>query len=192
MCGGGGYTEKEPESKLALAQQAAVSLQRYGETFVPLENAFIQDNLNAFGESAYKGSMGRASNQIAQMYENQMPDYQKEIFTAGIDPTSGAYQGKIDSIQKAKARSMGQGISAAGIDQSTNAYAGLQNVVKAGQGLNTDVLQGNVSRMNDQMSLAQTQASKDFADRSSTQQIAGTIAGAGAGIYANQASKETV
>ena len=122
MCGGGGgYEEKEPESKLALAQQAAISLQRYGETFVPLENAFIQDNLNAFGESAYKGSMGRASNQVAQMYENQMPDYQKGIFTAGIDPTSGAYQGKIDSIQKAKARSMGQGISAAGIDQSTNA-----------------------------------------------------------------------
>ena len=32
MCGGGGYEEKEPESKLALAQQAAVSLQRYGQT----------------------------------------------------------------------------------------------------------------------------------------------------------------
>jgi hypothetical protein len=190
MCGGGGgYTEKEPESKLALAQQAANALKRYGKVFVPLENAFIQDSLNSFGEDAYGDVMGQTSTGIAKMYEDKMPSYTNQIFAGGIDPTSGAYAGKTDSIMAAKARSMGEGAANAGIRQTDNAYAGLQNVVKAGQGLQTDTMQGNVSRMNDQLVLAGTQAEADFAKNSLASEIAGTVAGVGSGIYANQGNK---
>jgi len=59
MCGGGGYEEKEPESKTALARQAANALRRYGEVFIPLENAFIQDSLNSFGDDAYGDAKGQ-------------------------------------------------------------------------------------------------------------------------------------
>jgi len=188
MCGGGGgYEEKEPESKLALAQQAAQSLQRYGEIFVPLENAFIQDSLNAFGESSYDSTMGQASTGISKMYEDNIPQLQAQAFQGGLDPNSGAYGGKMDSIYTAQARSMGQGAANAGISQTDNAYGGLQNVVRAGQGLQTEAMQGNVSRMNDQMSLAGTQAESDFQSRSQTAEIAGTVAGAAGGMYANKA-----
>tara|TARA_R110000822_G_scaffold41884_7_gene114428 strand:- start:384 stop:956 length:573 start_codon:yes stop_codon:yes gene_type:complete len=188
MCGGGGgYEEKEPASKLALAQQAATSLQRYGEIFVPLENAFIQDSLNAFGDSGFKAVQGESSTNIASMYEQKLPAYEQEMFQGGIDPTSGAYSGKIDSIRTAQARSMGQGVSQAGIGRTDNAYRGLQNVVRAGQGLQTEVMQGNVSRMNDQMALAGNQAESDFQSRSQTGEIAGTVAGAAGGMYANKA-----
>tara|TARA_R110000744_G_scaffold136208_2_gene245980 strand:- start:2271 stop:2843 length:573 start_codon:yes stop_codon:yes gene_type:complete len=187
MCGGGGgYEEKEPASKLALAQQAATSLQRYGEIFVPLENAFIQDSLNAFGDSGYESAQGQSSTNIAAMYEQKLPAYEQQMFQGGIDPTSGAYGGKIDSIRAAQARSMGQGASQAGIGRTDNAYRGLQNVVRAGQGLQTEAMQGNVSRMNDQMALAGTQAESDFQDRSQTAEIAGTVAGAAGGMYANK------
>jgi hypothetical protein len=183
MCGGGGgYEEKEPESKTALARQAANALKRYGKVFVPLENAFIEDSLNSFGDDAYGDAMGQTSTSIAKMYEDKMPAYTKQTFAGGIDPTSGAYAGKTDSIMAAKARSMGEGAANAGIRQTDNAYAGLQNVVKAGQGLQTDTMQGNVSRMNDQLALAGTQAESDFASRSNTAGIAGTVAG----VTANQ------
>ena len=180
MCGGGGgYEEKEQASKLALAQQAATSLQRYGEVFVPLENAFIQDSLNAFGDDAYGGAMSQASNNISAMYEEGIGGYQAQQFQGGLDPTSGAYAGKMDSIRSAQARSMGQGVAQAGIGQTDNAYRGLQNVVRAGQGLQTDAMQGNVSRMNDQMALAGEQATKDFQKRSGPAGIAGLVAGSG-------------
>ena len=52
----------------------------------------------------------------------------------------------------------------------------------AGQGLQTDTMQGNVARMNDQLALAGTQAESDFASRSNTAGIAGTVAG----VTANQ------
>ena len=105
MCGGGGgYEEKEPASKLALAQQAATSLQLYGEIFVPLENAFIQDSLNAFGDDSYDSAMGQASTGISKMYEENTPQLQTQAFQGGLDPNSGAYGGKMDSIYAAHAR----------------------------------------------------------------------------------------
>mgnify|MGYP000048698441 FL=1 len=186
MCGGGGGSDpKEQESKLALAKQAANSLKRYGEIFIPLENAFIQDNLDAFGDRAYESGMGQTNSAVSAMYEEKMPEYQAEIFQGGIDPTAGAYHGKIDSINSAKARSMGQAGANASISQTDNAYGGLQNIVAAGQGLQTEAMQGNVGRMNDQFSLASKQAESDFQKRSSASEIAGTVAGAAGGMYAN-------
>ena len=186
MCGGGGGSDpKEQESKLALAKQAANSLKRYGQIFVPLENAFIQDNLDAFGDQAYESGMGQTNSAVSAMYEEKMPEYQAEIFQGGIDPTAGAYHGKIDSINSAKARSMGQAGANAGISQTDNAYAGLQNIVAAGQGLQTEAMQGNVGRMNDQLALANKQAESYFQKRNATAEIAGTVAGAAGGMYAN-------
>ena len=190
MCGGGGYEEKEPESKLALAQQAAVSLQRYGETFVPLENAFIQDNLNAFGSRAYERDAGQMSTAISGEYENQLGDFQTGLYQAGADPTSGRYQGNINSIRKAQARGMGEGRASSGIGNTNQAYAGLTNVVKAGQGLNTTALEGNVSRLNDQLALAKDQADLDFQKASGPASVAGLAAGGATGAYMN--SKGTV
>ena len=83
----------------------------------------------------------------------------------------------MDSIRSAQARSMGQGVAQAGIGQTDNAYRGLQNVVRAGQGLQTEAMAGNVSRMNDQMALAGAQATKDYQRRSGPAGIAGLVAG---------------
>ena len=59
MCGGGGSDPKELESKKALAQQAANALRRYGETFVPLENMFIDDTKAMFAEAVIAATWKR-------------------------------------------------------------------------------------------------------------------------------------
>ena len=91
----------------------------------------------------------------------------------------------MDSIYQAASRSVGQGAANAGLGQTDKAYQGLSNVVRAGQGLQAENIQSNVGRLSNQMDLASDRADKDFATRSSTNNIAGTVAGAGAGIYYN-------
>jgi len=178
MCGGGGGSDpKELESKKALAQQAAVSLRRYGETFVPLENAFIGDQLRKFGETGYEDAIGRATTQTAGIYEEGLRDLDRGAFQRGYDPTSGAYQAESGALRAAQARGMGLAGAGAGIDQTDSAYQGIANVVNMGQGLQTSAMSGNIDRLQTGLDRAGAQAERDFARSSSIQQIAGTGAG---------------
>ncbi len=182
MGGGGGNDPKERESKRALAEQAAVSLQRYGEVFVPLENMYIQDQLNRFGDSAYQDVMGRQSTQIAGVYEQGLEDLDRGAFNRGLDPTSGSYIAESDALRTAQARGMGLGSAAAGIGNTDMAYGGLMNVVRAGQGLQTDSMQGNLAMAESGLTKARAGAQEDFARSQSIQSIAGTAVGM-AGAY---------
>lgn len=182
MCGGGGDNRvEELESKMALAQQAAISLQRYGSTFVPLENAFIQDQFDRFGDQAYNDVMGRAATQTSAIYEEGLADLNRGAFQRGYDPTSGAYQGESGALRAAQARGVGLATAGAGLDNTDAAYEGLGNVIAMGQGLQTNAMQGNIDRLQSGLDRATAQAERDFARSSSIQQIAGT----GAGMAAN-------
>lgn len=182
MCGGGGDNRvAELESKMALAEQAAVNLQRYGETFVPLENAFIQDQFDRFEPEAYNNMMGRASTQASSIYEEGIDDLNRGAFQRGIDPTSGAYQSESGALRAAQARGMGLSAAGAGIDNTDAGYQGLGNVIAMGQGLQTNTMTGNIDRLQSGLDRAQAQAERDFAKSSSIQQIVGTGAGMTAG-----------
>lgn len=178
MCGGGGDIRvDELESKLALAEQAGISLQRYGETFVPLENQFIQDQFGRFDESSYNDMMGRASTATSQLYEQGLADQNRGAFQRGFDPSSGAYQSESGAIRAAQARAMGLSAAGAGIDNTDAGYEGLGNVIAMGQGLQTNTMKGNIDRLQAGLDRAGAQAEADFARSSSIQQIAGTGVG---------------
>lgn len=178
MCGGGGDNRvAELESKMALAEQAAISLQRYGETFVPLENAYIQDQFDRFGDQAYGDMMGRATSQTTSIYEDGLADLNRGAFQRGYDPTSGAYQAESGALRAAQARGVGLATAGAGITNTDAAYEGLGNVIAMGQGLQTNTVAGNIDRLQTGLDRAGAQAERDFARSSSIQQIAGTGAG---------------
>lgn len=182
MCGGGGDTRvEELESKMALAEQAAVNLQRYGETFVPLENAYIQDQFDRFGEGAYNDMMGRAASQTTSIYEDGLTDLNRGAFQRGYDPTSGAYQAESGALRAAQARGVGLATAGAGLANTDAAYEGIGNVIAMGQGLQTNTVAGNIDRLQSGLDRASAQAERDFARSSSIQQIVGT----GAGMTAN-------
>jgi len=186
MGGGGGNDPKEQESKMALAEQAAISLQRYGDTFVPLENMYIQDTLNQFGNDAYVDSMGRASTGTSAIYEEGLGELNRGAFARGVDPSSGAYQSESGSLRDAQARGMGLNAASTGIANTDQAYKGLGNVVRMGQGLATEAMDGNINRMNNQMDVANATAKRDFARSSSIQNMAGTGVGIAAGYGLNK------
>lgn len=182
MSGGGGGKPEELESKEALAQQAAISLQRYGEVFVPLENQYIQSTLNQFSDQNYDSSMGRAATQAAGVYEEGMADFQNAaMMQRGLDPSMGAYQGESAALRTAQARGMGQAMSDAGMTNTDQAYQGLANIVKMGQGLATDSMSGQMQLAQNQMDRVTAQRDRDFGASSSLRNVAGTVTGMGAG-----------
>ena len=182
MSGGGGGKPEELESKKALAEQAAISLQRYGQIFVPLENQYIQSTLNQFSEQAYQNPMGQAATQAAGAYETGMQDFQNAaMMQRGLDPSMGAYQNESAALRTAQARGVGQAMTDAGLTNTDRAYQGLSNIVKMGQGLATDTMQGSMEVAQNQMDRVTAQAQRDFGASSSLRNVAGTVAGTGAG-----------
>jgi|TARA_B110000285_G_C14881819_1_gene494282 hypothetical protein len=189
MCGGGGDNRvEELESKQALAQQAANALQRYGDVFVPLENMYIQDNLNRFGEDAYNATAGQATQGASAIYEGGLQQLNQGAFNRGLDPTSGSYQTESSALKEAQARGMGLAGAGAGLDNTDQAYRGIGNVVRMGQGLATEAQAGNISLMQSGLDRAGAQAEADFAKSSSIQQVVGTAAGMGAGYGLKQST----
>lgn len=177
MGGGGGGGIDEQESKLALAEQAANSLRRYGEIFVPLENMAIQDSLNRFGEQAYVDPMGRAMTNTANVYEEGQSDLTQAQFGRGLDPTSGAFNAESGALAQAKARGMGLSAASAGLDNTDLAYQGVSNFINLGQGIAADAMEGNIALAQAGIDRAGAQATKDFNRSASLRNIAGTGAG---------------
>ena len=102
MCGGGGDKPDEMESRLALSQQAATMLKRYGNTFVALENQFMDTVQNQFSDASYDSSIAAGMNQAAAQYEPAIQDMQAAAFNRGFDPTSGAFQSESEALRGAK------------------------------------------------------------------------------------------
>ena len=177
MCGGGGSEPKEQESKLALAQQAANALRRYGDVFVPLENMYIDDTKAMFAEGASDKAMAGAQNQTSAIYEQGFGDMRGAQFQMGLDPNSGRAVGESNALREAQARGMGLAGSDAGLSYTDSAYQNLGNVIQMGQGLQTQAVSGNIDRMQSSLDRAGSAAQRDFAKSQSIASIAGTGAG---------------
>ena len=185
MCGGGGDKPEEMESRLALSQQAAMMLQRYGSTFVGLENQFMDTVQNQFSDANYDSSIAAGMNQAAAQYEPAIQDMRAAAFNRGFDPTSGAFQSESEALRGAKARGMGLAGADRGISNTDMGFAGLQNIVKMGQGLQTEAFQGQMDVASAASDRIRQSAQDDFARSSSLQNLAGTGVGMAAGYGMN-------
>ena len=141
----------------------------------------IQDSLNKFGDQAYVDPMGRAATNTAAIYEPAQQDQTQAAFARGLDPSSGAYQTESQALSDAKGRAIGLSSAGAGLSNTDQAYQGIANMVRVGQGLQTDSMEGNVSLAQGEIDRAGVQATKDFNRSASLQSIAGTGAGVATG-----------
>ena len=182
MCGGGGDTRvREPESQAALAEQAAINLRRYGDIFVPLENQFIETSMAQFDDRNYERAMGNAATRVAGLYESGMADFNQAAFSRGLDPTSGAYRAESSALREAQARGMGQAMADSAMSNTDQGLGGLTAIVRMGQGLSNDAMEGQLSLAQNQSERANRQAQMAFQNNQSIANIAGTGIGMGAG-----------
>jgi len=181
MGGGGDTRVREPESQQALAEQAAINLRRYGEIFVPLENQFMETTMATFDQPNYDRAMGMAGTQTAGLYERGLGDFNRAAFQRGLDPSSGAYGAESSALRAAQARGMGTAMADAGMSNTDQGLGGLTAIVRMGQGLQNDAMQGQMDLAQNQMQRAGAQAQNAFQRNSSISGAFGTAAGMGAG-----------
>lgn len=183
--GGGGDTRiREPESQLALAEQAAINLNRYREIFVPLEDQFMETTMATFDQPNYDNAMGRASTQISGIYEDALGQFQNQATQRGLDPSSGRYMGGSDAIRVAQMRGMGGGAASAGMSNTDMGLEAATSIIRAGQGLQNDAMQGQIAVARNDLDLARQEATDQFR---SNQSLAGVF-GTGAGIATGYAA----
>lgn len=181
MGGGGDTRVREPESQQALAEQAAINLERYGRLIVPLENQFMETTMETFNDQNYGNVMGQASTQIAGLYEGGINDFRDAAFNKGVDPSSGRFGAESSALRAAQIRGMGTGAADAGLTNTDQGLAALTGIVRQGQGLENDSMQGQIALANSQMGRATSQANLDFQRNNSLASVAGTAAGMTAG-----------
>tara|TARA_Y100001972_G_C7644593_1_gene323865 strand:+ start:834 stop:1424 length:591 start_codon:yes stop_codon:yes gene_type:complete len=189
MGGGGAEDPKEAVSKQALAEQAAIALKSYGETFVPLENQLIAQTRRSLESGAYDAPMANAALRTAAIYEPAQAEQQRAAFSRGFDPGSGAFQSESDALSQAKARGMGLSGADAGITQTDRGLTGMSNLVAIGQGLAGDAMSGQIDVAQRGVDRALGQAQRDFSRSSSLQNLVGTGAGMAFGYGLNPYSQ---
>ena len=115
--GGGGDTRvREPRSQRALAEQAVVASQRYGQIVVPVRNQFMAQTRDFLdNDQNFTNVMGEASTRALGIYEKGFDDFNRAAFNKGNDPGSGAYQGQSKAIRTAMERGVGGAMGDAGM-----------------------------------------------------------------------------
>ena len=185
MCGGGGDKPEDTEVRIALAEQAATYLNQYGKYFYDAENDYITSVQNQFSDNNYNRAVAAGMQQASAQYERAIGDMRSEAFNRGFDPGSGAFQSESESLRSAQARGMGLAGADRGISNTDMGFAGLQNVVKMGQGQQTDAFQGQMDLADAASARITDQAKSDFSRSTSLQNLAGTAVGMGAGYGLN-------
>ena len=184
--GGGGEATKERESQGALAARAATALQRYGEVFVPLENQYISNVLDMDSPENYARVMGRATTQAQGVYEPEIATRQREMMARGLNPNSGAYQTGSQALMEAQGRAMAQSGADAGLMQTDRKLLGMENIVKMGQGLASDSMQGQIDLGQDRARRLRSQMESDMARRTAVGEAVGGAVGMAAGYGLNR------
>jgi len=178
--GGGDTRIREPESQLALAEQAAINLRRYADVFVPLENQFMETTMATFDQPNYDRAMGMAGTQTAGVYERGLEDFKAAANQRGIDPSSGAYTTQSNALRAAMSRGMGTSMADMGMSNTDQGLAGLTAIVRQGQGLQNDAMQGQMELASNQLDRVTSRAQDAFRRNSSIGGAFGTAAGMGA------------
>jgi hypothetical protein len=180
---GGGSPDRPDESEAyrALAEQSATYFNRYKDVFVPLENQYIQSVFDAGSGAAYQDATDSATSITQAQFDDRIGGLQSGMLAKGVDPSSGRFQaGTADAFEKLGAI-RGLAGADAGLNNTDRFVGGIQNVVKMGQGLASEAMQGQIGLASTAEDKIRSQFATDFADDQQRSQALGTAAGMAAG-----------
>lgn len=180
MSGGGGDNKVKdtPEQKY-LAQVAAEKWNFAQENLAPLEDEYTASVDQMDSESNMSYIRGRTMQAQTQAQSEAQSDMSEGLGRAGIDPSSGRFQGDQTGLALDVAEAGGENLGRAQFEQDNQKVMGLQNVTAIGQG-QSGRAQAGMSRMAQESSNdAVSDARQAFNRRSANLQLVGTVAGAG-------------
>lgn len=184
--GGGGSTEvPETAAERALAEVSAGKWDIYQKQFVPMENQYMRE-VDAMASTGSQTSVANmALNKARESTLGLQADYNQQMFSKGIDPSQGVYQGKSrvlnNAIAKTQQNAYNQGLMAA-----KNAHIqGIGNVVAMGSGQDTAAFNGMSNLAVTAADNAIKDSQRSFEKFNADQQLKGQVIGAAANYGMN-------
>jgi hypothetical protein len=186
MGGGGGETPDETPQFRALAEQSAQYFNRYANVFRPLEDMYIQQVFQADDASQYAKAMDAGSNAAQREFSPQLQKLAGGLLArGGVDPSSGAFSAGMEDGYSKLGTARGLISADAGINNTDRYLGGVQNVIKMGQGVASEAMQGQIGLTRTAEDKARSKAMTDFSDSMQGQNALGTAAGMAGGLAYN-------
>ncbi|HHH2128191.1 TPA: hypothetical protein ACPZUW_001063 [Yersinia enterocolitica] len=182
--GGSGSTEiKETSQELAAAEIAGKQWTLLQIALKPMENLFISkvDSMN--NESKYDDAAGTVNLGYQQEFGKARQQAATELSAGGVDPSSGKFQGTLQTLQSDQVAGQIDTTNRAQTSQQDKYVAGLQDVVAMGSGQKADALSGYSNIASQSLSKATSDAQKSLSDRQAVGQLVGAAGGMAARNY---------
>ncbi|CQD36011.1 hypothetical protein [Yersinia mollaretii] len=182
--GGSGSTEiKETSQELAAAEIAGKQWTLYQNELKPMENLFISkvDSMN--NASKYDDAAGTVNLGYQQEFGKARQQAATELAAGGVDPSSGKFQGTLQTLQSDQVAGQIDTTNRAQTSQQDKYVAGLQDVVAMGAGQKADALSGYSNIASQSLNKATSDAQKSLSDRQAIGQLVGTAGGLAARTY---------
>ena len=101
------------------------------------------------------------------------------MVSGGLNPTSGAFKSNLSKLDRAKSTTKADNMNQAQVGQQNRYVSGISNIVRMGQGQETEAVQGYGDLATNSARKASNDAGIALNNRRDNQQLAGAVVGAG-------------
>jgi hypothetical protein len=179
MGGGGDNKIEETPEQRAQADVAMMQWKDYLNKYRPFEDAFMEDVDRMNTAQQYNQVAGLAAVPVESQFSTAVRDTSRAMVSGGLNPTSGAFKSNLSKLDRAKSTTKADNMNQAQVGQQNRYVSGISNIVRMGQGQETEAVQGYGDLATNSARKAGNDANIALNNRRDNQQLAGAVVGAG-------------
>lgn len=179
MGGGGDNKIEETAEQRAQADVAMMQWKDYLNKYRPFEDAFMEDVDRMNTGQQYNQVAGLAAVPVESQFSTAVRDTSRAMVNGGLNPTSGAFKSNLSKLDRAKSTTKADNMNQAQVGQQNRYVSGISNIVRMGQGQETEAVQGYGDLATNSARKASNDAGIALNNRRDNQQLAGAVVGAG-------------
>lgn len=179
MGGGGDNKIEETAEQRAQADVAMMQWKDYLSKYRPFEDAFMEDVDRMNTGQQYNQVAGIAAVPVESQFSTAVRDTSRAMVSGGLNPTSGAFKSNLSKLDRAKSTTKADNMNQAQVGQQNRYVSGISNIVRMGQGQETEAVQGYGDLATNSARKAGNDANIALNNRRDNQQLAGAVVGAG-------------
>ena len=179
MGGGGDNKIEETPEQRAQADVAMMQWKDYLNKYRPFEDAFMEDVDRMNTGQQYNQVAGLAAVPVESQFSTAVRDTSRAMVSGGLNPNSGAFKSNLSKLDRAKSTTKADNMNQAQVGQQNRYVSGISNIVRMGQGQETEAVQGYGDLATNSARKAYNDANNALNNRRDNQQLAGAVVGAG-------------
>ena len=179
MGGGGDNKIEETAEQRAQADVAMMQWKDYLNKYRPFEDAFMEDVDRMNTGQQYNQVAGLAAVPVESQFSTAVRDTSRAMVSGGLNPNSGSFKSNLSKLDRAKSTTKADNMNQAQVGQQNRYVSGISNIVRMGQGQETEAVQGYGDLATNSARKAGNDANIALNNRRDNQQLAGAVVGAG-------------